>query len=482
MEVNDSAHKNTTHTFSHYFPLGVVAVFVILFFPTFESLYVRWIKWDEGLSHGLLVAGVFLFLLFKSLPWNSKPQPTFLYLASCLALAACSLAWALFSILNITLLEQLVLLPLLALAFAASLGFATAVKHRILLLMPIFAIPIWDQLNELLVNISATVVGEMVRLIKMSAIIDGNSIYIPYGHILIADGCSGIRYFVIALAIGYIIGYLNRYDEKRMLMILAVAGMIGLLANWIRIFILILVGYQSRMESSLMADHEMFGWILFGLLCLPAIYFAPVVKAAAQPIEPSPTAKPKLILPLSLLALGPVIALVANPQPKVEPWQDLLPTTWQPSTANRMPIKVLSPTGGHRENAHTRIGSTRVFIQLDHYQRHTKEEKLVPYITRLYDNFEWSITDTFAMDDGPALITILRQKSGQRQVAQAQWFVTGSHETANIRNAKLLQIPALLQNDNRFMIVTLQSECESLSCDNAISALQNKAQNLFDKE
>src|SRR5690606_34589281 len=161
---------------------------------------------------------------------------------------------------------------------------------------------------------------EMVRAIKMPAIIDGNSIYIPFGHILIADGCSGLRYFVIALAIGYIISYLNRYNEKRLLVVLAAAAAIGLLANWIRIFILILVGYQSEMQSSLMGDHEMFGWILFGLLCLPAIYFAPVVKSTAEPIAVASSAKVKWAIPLVALALGPLSLSFTNPQPQATAW------------------------------------------------------------------------------------------------------------------------------------------------------------------
>lgn len=277
MEVKDSAPESDKIIKPiNYLPLVLIAAFAIFFFPTLQDLYARWIKWDEGLSHGLLVIGVFLVLLVKSLPWPSSQQHIWSHLLVCLITACLSLSWFLFYALNIHILEQLVLLPLLVMVVSACFGIKTAFQHRFLLLLPVFAIPIWDQLNNLLVNLSASIVGEMVRSIQMPALIDGNSIYIPYGHILIADGCSGLRYFVIALAIGYIIGYLNRYTEKRMLVTLLIAGLLGLIANWIRIFLLILIGYQTKMETPLMADHETFGWVIFGLLILPAIYFAPV--------------------------------------------------------------------------------------------------------------------------------------------------------------------------------------------------------------
>jgi exosortase len=483
MEVKDPApQNNTSFYFVHYIPLLVVGIFVVFFFNTFQELYARWIKWDEALSHGLLVVGVFLFLLFKSLPWRAQNQSTPLFFSICAMVAFLSLGWFLFNALNIFILEQLILLPLFALALAAIFGFQTAFQHRLLLLLPIFAIPIWDQLTNILVNLSASVVGEMVRLVKMPAIIDGNSIYIPYGHILIADGCSGLRYLVISLAIGYIIGCLNRYDEKRMLVVLAVAATIGLMANWIRIFILILVGYQTKMQSSLMSDHEYFGWLLFGLLCLPAIYFAPVVKAKPETHEQNPSEKTKLVFPLIALSVGPLAALMINVQPQVNPWSDHIPNNLQPSSPNSMPIPLRLPENGYNENAYALVATDRAYIQLSQYQRHADSDKLVPYMTHLYDTEAWSPADKITVNNLPFQIIVLREKGGLRRVAQAQWFITGDHQTATIREAKLMQIPALLTGKNRFVVVTIQSECGSTNCDNAITAVQHTARNLLDKE
>src|SRR5690606_8194014 len=80
---------------------------------------------------------------------------------------------------------------------------------------------------------------------------------------------------------------------------------------WIRIFILILVGYHTEMESSLMEDHETFGWIVFALICFPAIYFAPVIKVRSSIALPSTAnntpALGKLILLFLLLLPGVIL-------------------------------------------------------------------------------------------------------------------------------------------------------------------------------
>lgn len=478
MEVNDSAPQNNNALpLARYLPLIVVAVFVVFFFRTFESLFFRWIKWDEGLSHGLLVAGAFLILLYRSLPWRAHQQHPALYVFFIVALGLGSLSWFLFRTINIFILEQLALLPLLALFYAACFGIKTAWHHRVLLMLPIFAIPLWDHLNDVLLQLSALVVGEMVRMIDMPALIQGNSIFIPYGHILIADGCSGLRYFVIALAMGYIIAYLNHYGERRLAITLAIAALIGLVANWIRIFILILVGYQTQMQSSLMKDHEYFGWILFALLCIPAIYFAPVVHAQRQqPLRPDEQAKPRWLVPLLALSLGPIAALSLDFSPTSSPWQDRLDTRVTPVNVSRMPMAISSPTPGHRENGLIQLENAQVFVQVDHYQRQHKTDKLVPYIANLYNTEDWSQVRSEA--HAPGRIIQLNHKNGLRRILQLQWFELEQYQTASLAEAKLMQVPALIQGQNRFAIVTLQSECQGLACDNALTALQQAAQQI----
>jgi|SRR5690554_1012812 exosortase len=481
MEVKNSAHRTVfSLCFFAYIPLFVVAIFSIFFFDTFSALYDRWVKWDESLSHGLLIIGVFLFFLFKTLPWTAKPQATWVFILTCAFIALGSLFWFLSHTLNIYIIEQLVLLPLFALTLAAIYGLSSAITHRFLLALPIFAIPVWDQLNNLLVDLSSTIVGKLVRLIDMPAMIDGNSIFIPYGHILIADGCSGLRYFVIALAMGYIIGYMNRYSEKHMLVVLAIAGFVGLIANWIRIFILIIIGYQSEMQSSLMSDHEYFGWILFGILCVPLIYFAPVVRTP-PPDSGVITNSPSLVrlaLPIAALAIGPAFSLFLNPQPQVTPWSDLLSTELIPSMSADMPVPLLSPENGYRENAYVQ-NAEKVYIQLDRYQRNGSDEKLVPYIPHLFEKDYWITIDSYALSNAPGKLSLLRKKNGRDSVVQLQWFDVGGYQASSVSSAKILQIPALIKNKNHFMIVTLQSYCKSDSCEDSIAALQKTAPLIF---
>lgn len=469
MEVRTAPH--IVRKFSGVFrllPLLLVAVFVVVFFSTWTGLFERWTRWDEGLSHGLLIVAAFFYFFYRSLPWQTHKDPGVLRLGLLTLLTFFSATQAIAWHLNIFIIEQLAILSLLFLFYASIYGLQTAWQQKLVFALLIFAIPIWDQLNDLLLSISSNVVGWMVKAIGMPALIEGNSIYIPYGHIIIADGCSGIRYFVIALALGYIISLLNHYNIKRMLMTLLVAASIGLLANWIRIFILILVGNETKMQSPLMADHEYFGWILFGCLCLPAIYFAPVVRQPQRaPISLHSPSLLAIITSIILLASGPFMVWLLANKPTFNDWQTRLETISH-TTNVTLPIPVTRAAGGFYETRQIERDGIPVYISVDHYQRVDKTDKLVPYLPRLFDNEGWAIQKQTTAKTFPGVITRFRQKAGIQEVVQLQWLEVGPYYTGSMSQAKLLQIPAAITQSPFFTIVTLQTPCDAQACDNVV--------------
>ncbi len=459
-------HQPKLHTiYLKLLPVFLVVLISLLHHETVQSLFVRWIKWDESLSHGLIIVGLFFFFLFSISPLIAQPKSKGLQIFFLGSLGASSIIWYLSNLINLQIIEQLSLLSLIVFTFVCVFGTHILRQQIVLLLLPIFAIPIWDQLVNPLVNLSGFMVGKMVQQINIAAVIDNNSIFIPYGEIIIADGCSGLRYLTISLAIAYIISYLNGYSVKKTLVALCIATIIGLLSNWIRIFILVIVGYESQMQSSLMSDHEYFGWGLFALIVFPAIYFAPVVKRA-PPVSRQKHSAPSTqaaIAPLLVLCIGPALSHFLHIAPSPSTIPDKIPHEYAPILSKKMPISVEAGNPTKSENA---IDGNRVFVQISHYQRKDSNAKLVPYIARLYDNISWSIineqinkTDAFSFR-----IQIFRNKHNGIIVAQTQWFDVAGMTTNNYSIAKLLQIPAIIGGHNTFSMYTLQSICTSSSC------------------
>lgn len=470
MEVipqNTSSHSQWQ---SKLAPLGLLLLVVALYFETIHALFIRWIKWDEGLSHGLVIVGLFLYFLFLASPIEVKKDTFLIRLLTFIFLSLSSLSWYVANLINIYIIEQLSLLAIIIFLFISIFGLTSIRQHFMLLFLPIFAIPVWDQLSNLLVNLSGLIVGKMVRAIDLPAVIDNNSIFIPFGEIVIADGCSGLRYFTISLAIAYVISFLNGYSIKKLTIALCIAAAIGLFANWLRIFILVIVGYQSQMQSSLMNDHEYFGWALFALILFPAIYFAPVVKQ--QPREIISSASLNLsVLPFILLLIGPGLNWILNIEPKPTTITSQIPHEFTPVTRSKMPLKIESANADKIENA---VDKNGVFVEINHFQRKNKDEKLVPYIPRLYDHVAWSLLSNKALESGLE-VKIFRNKHSGKFVAQQQWFQVGDLRSNRYPVAKLLQIPAIIKGHNSFRIYTLQSLCNTSSCEMEINHLADVA-------
>jgi exosortase A len=127
----------------------------------------------------------------------------------------------------------------------------------------IFIFPFWGVLVPLLQNISIAAVTYMMSFTGVPTYVEAEFVTIPAGVFEIADGCSGLRYMIVSLAIGSIFIFLNIRDTKRAALFLSLTILGALLTNWIRITALILIGEYSNMESSLMEDHNTFGWYLY---------------------------------------------------------------------------------------------------------------------------------------------------------------------------------------------------------------------------
>lgn len=127
----------------------------------------------------------------------------------------------------------------------------------------IFILPVWGMFTTTLQDISVRAVTFLMSFTGIPTFVEGQLITIPAGVFEIAGGCSGLRYMIVSLAISSLFSFLYINNAKKALGFFALAIFGALITNWLRITLLILIGEYTNMESSLMADHNTFGWYLF---------------------------------------------------------------------------------------------------------------------------------------------------------------------------------------------------------------------------
>lgn len=455
---------------------GLLVVLIIFFHSTATTLFNRWLKFDQSLSHGLPTAAIFIFLLWRITAKSSEQDSVRTNWLLSIALGLLSIAWYLFESINLQLVSVGLLLALFTLYIASSFSLATARQLLPLIAMFLFAIPLWGELTDSLVELSSLVVGRLVELVGITAIIEGNNILIPSGIIQIAEGCSGLRYLTISLLLAYIVCLLNGYNLRQSLAALAVATLLGLLTNWIRISALVIIGYQTNMQSSLMHDHETFGWILFAVIVLPALYFAPFVQKHINFDVSAPKFKP--LVPTLFLIIGPALLFFSERNAN---YSNHLNVDGFNFTHNSIPAANLADIPFPDTIAVSKgtiiVNNIDIALSFAKSIAPPADKKLVPYIGAFFDKSEWVLAEEKKVkvrNEDFTLLTLKKVNSAHTSLLMFQ-FNVGHSETGSYREAKLLQLKARLLGEDFFGLLIMQASCK-LDCNDEINALNKAAE------
>jgi exosortase A len=339
--------------------LGALALTALLYWPTSLAIVELWDDFDRRMyTHGWVVLAVSLWLVWRDRNALAATPLSPSILGGLLVLAG-SLAWLVSHFAGL-IAPSMMALPALALsAILAVGGWALARRAAFPVLFLYFAMPMWDFLNTPLQAMTAHVNHWLTRLVGIPAVLEEYIIHIPAGWFEVAGGCSGLHFFIVAVAIATLDGQLNRASLRTRLLLVALAGSLAVLTNWLRVFIVIVAGHVTDMQHYLVTvDHYYFGWVLFAFALIGYVYLAgrlsraadapaaattlehPVSFARMPPLAP-------IVLPLvaMALALGPTWLWARSMQqearaplaaPALTGWSgpELLISDWQPVFAN----------------------------------------------------------------------------------------------------------------------------------------------------
>ncbi|EMP55566.1 hypothetical protein MSNKSG1_06833 [Marinobacter santoriniensis NKSG1] len=441
--------------------LMVTGIGLLLFYPTWLRLIERWLAFDQVLAHGLFTALIFIGLLLIHPPRNPVDHPPSTsgqtnWLGGAVFILVV-LAWGVLELVRIDTLAFLMLPVGLGSLAWILLGTRPAWRFVPYLFLLSLSLPVWADFVPYLVKLASLVVNQTVHLFGMTVLVEGNSISLPYGRLVIADGCSGIRYFAIAILLGTMVSILNDAKLKDWTLTLATAALLGLLANWVRIIILVIVAYESRMQNDLLTDHETMGWLVFAGFVLPALYFSPVRRRSHSAGGNATISIQRRGIGFALIAIliGPVAVAMANSISHPLPEWTLKDPGFTVAPSESLPINMEYPD----RFRHDVWQGSGTWISVAQSIKQHDDEKLVPYFHPPIQSGNWQMEKS--LGNG---IRIYRNLYSRKQVVVWQWFQLGRYETDSYRKAKLLQIPAMLKGYRRFAVITVQRPCKQLNC------------------
>lgn len=243
--------------------VGIVLLFAIVSLLNIPILTTLWRhSFDDGTySHAYLIPFIVLYLYFKLSEIGKLVYRDKVSLLSISMLLASG--YALFVTSN----AQISIGFWLSFLALTVVGINTLFRFNWYVIFPacflIFIFPLWGVLTNVLQDVSVIAVTYMMSFTGIPTYVEAQYITIPSGVFEIADGCSGLRYIIVSLAISSLFIFLYINNVRKALIFLSIAILGALITNWIRITALILIGDYTEMQSSLMEDHNTFGWYLY---------------------------------------------------------------------------------------------------------------------------------------------------------------------------------------------------------------------------
>ncbi len=418
--------------------LVVLAVFVVatllLYRDTAVAMVEIWLR-SETFAHCLLVPPISAWLIWRRRADIAAQQPvTMPWLL--LPMTVAGLFWLLGNLATVNAVSQFMLVTIIVLLVPSFVGWpATRV-----MLFPLgflyFAVPIGEFLMPWLMESTADFTVSALVMTGIPVYREGQQFIIPSGAWSVVEACSGVRYLIASLMVGALFAYLNYRSMRRRWMFMAVALVVPILANWVRAYLIVLLGHVSNNKLAAGADHLIYGWVFFGVVILlmfmiGARWSEPETAPAARiAVESSPGGRLPWAMPLAaagvllfpVIALNGLLAHESHALPQLgEPaarWRSTdAPTTWQPEIA-RPAAQLQRGYAATDEPASPSVG-----LFIGYFRQQSADSKLVSSNNQLVRSTDkdWALADAglrrVALGSGTELL--VRAASLRRPVGRA---------------------------------------------------------------
>jgi len=286
----------------------VLAAIVAVYFRTAVGMVTIWSRSDT-FAHGFLVPPIALWLCWRLRGTLASmcPSPS---LSAVGLMVLVGFAWLLGDLVVVNSVTQLAFVALMVLSVPAVLGWPVARALAFPLGFLFFAVPIGEFLLPTLIEWTADFTVLALRLTGIPVFREGNQFVIPTGRWSVVEACSGVRYLIASLTVGTLFAYLNYKANVRRWLFVGVSILVPVLANWLRAYMIVMLGHLSDNKIATGVDHIVYGWLFFGLVI--AIMFmigARWADAPAVPVAPvahggsSPTRQPVALWLAAVIAL-----------------------------------------------------------------------------------------------------------------------------------------------------------------------------------
>ena len=273
------------------FGLVVLALAVVfaVFWPTVRAMAEIWSR-SETFTHGWLVVPAFFWFA-----WERRQRlatvPLRPFWPGLIAVAVGGLAWLAAHSAGVAVVEQLAVIGLVSAFMMTVLGWRFAWELAFPLAFLFFAVPVGEALIPPMMEMTADFTVAALKLSGIPVYREGLFFVIPSGNWSIVEGCSGLRYLIASVTVGCVFAYLYYQSLGRRLAFIVASVLVPIVANWMRAYIIVMVGHLSDNRLAHGVDHFIYGWVFFGFVMLLLFWIGARWREDEAPVPADPRAR-----------------------------------------------------------------------------------------------------------------------------------------------------------------------------------------------
>lgn len=440
--------------------LGIFVGAVLLFGRTASGIVSIWHR-SNTFGHGYVIVPIAMWLVWRRRASLAQVpvRPAPLWIA---ALAVLGAGWLLGRVANVLILEQYAFALMIPVAIAALLGPAMVRALTFPLAFLMLGVPAGDFIVPSLINFTANFTVKTLQITGVPVARAGDFITLPRCQWAITDACSGFRYLMASLTLGCLYANLRFRTWRNRLFFVGLSLVLPILANGVRAYIVVMLGYLSEMKVAVGVDHFIYGWLLFAVYSTILFWIGsriqePEVAGAAGPAAP-PAAPAGPMRRVAVTAAAAAVMMGAWPayaahlralRPPPTPVSLTLPDAVGSWSETLDPIALWKPDyhGAETVVARTyRKGDRVVLLYVAYYRRQRQGSELINSQNEIvkWRNREWRGTGdegrTVRLNGRPVHVWETRiSGEGEKLIVWHRFWLHGSY-SANPYMAQLIEL------------------------------------------
>jgi len=459
------AHTEVKTGIGVVFPLYVLLpVFLWLYWDTASSMVAIWWR-SPTFAHGFLILPISLWLLWRKRAAfaNAPAQPSYW---GALAILLLGLSWRVADIVGLQFFEQFLMVCMVPALIWALQGWQRLKTVAFPVGFLLFAVPVGEFLIPPLIDFTAAFTVMALRMTGLPVYMEGNLLILPTGTWSVEYACSGVRYLIASVTLGFLYAYLAYHSLWRRLWFIAASAVVPILANGLRAYTIVMIGHLSDMRLAVGVDHFIYGWVFFGIVMTLLFWIGSFWLEETPPPRPSESHPPPIhghastgrfikvsTCALIGLSIWPGWARLARGQETLASSVDIgLPESIGSWRASGGPLTSWRPrfVGMDAEQALTyesELGS--VGLYLAYYRSQQQGAEMVSSVNGLIDEKTpwWALesgTRQVPLGDDNLEVRETRLRSTSSGLLVWQWYWIDGSRTTGALTAKLLEARAKL--------------------------------------